>query len=65
MKYNDCMPNLSQTQRLKALSMQGLFTQDRLSTIMNEEKVNQKERVKISVELIRKYFSKDYTTTQM
>ena len=28
MEYNDCTPNLSQAQRLKELSMQGLFTQD-------------------------------------
>ena len=28
MKYNDCTPNLSQAQRLKALSMQGLLTKE-------------------------------------
>lgn len=65
MEYNDCTPNLSQAQRLKALSIQGLFTKEQLSAIMNEEKSNQKERVKIPVERIRKYFPKDYTTTQM
>lgn len=65
MEYNDCTPNLSQAQRLKELSVQGLFTQERLSTIMSEEKANQKERVKIPAERIRKYFPKDYTTAQM
>ncbi len=65
MEYNDCTPNLSQAQCLKALSMQGLFTKEQLSAIMSEEKANQKERVKIPVERIRKYFPKDYTTTQM
>jgi ParB family chromosome partitioning protein len=65
MEYNDCTPNLSQAQRLKALSIQGLFTKEQLSAIMSEEKSNQKERVKIPVERIRKYFPKDYTTTQM
>lgn len=65
MEYSDCTPNLSQAQRLKALSMQGLFTKEQLSAIMSEEKANQKERVKIPVERIRKYFPKDYTTTQM
>lgn len=64
MEYNDCTPNLSQAQRLKELSMQGLFTEERLSAIMSEEKANQKERVKISAERIRKYFPKDYTTAQ-
>ena len=65
MEYSDCTPNLSQAQRLKALSIQGLFTEEQLSAIMSEEKTNQKERVKIPVERIRKYFPKDYTTTQM
>ena len=65
MEYNDCTPNLSLAQRLKELSMQGLFTEERLSAIMSEEKANQKERVKISAERIRKYFPKDYTTAQI
>ena len=65
MEYGDCTPNLSQAQRLKALSIQGLFTKEQLSAIMSEEKANQKERVKIPVERIRKYFPKDYTTAQI
>ena len=65
MEYSDCTPNLSQAQRLKALSMQGLFTKEQLSAIMSEEKANQKERVKIPAERIRKYFPKDYTTAQI
>ena len=65
MEYNDCTPNLSQAQRIKGLSMQGLFTKERLSIIMSEEKANQKERVKILADRIRKYFPKDYTTAQI
>lgn len=65
MEYNDCTPNLSQAQRLKELSMQGKFTEERLSAIMGEEKANQKERVKIPVERIAKFFPKNYTTAQM
>lgn len=65
MEYSDCKPNLSQAQRLKVLSIQGLFTKEQLSAIMSEEKTNQKERVKNPVERIRKYFPKNYTTTQM
>lgn len=64
MEYNDCTPNLSQAQRLKELSMQGLLTTERLSAIMSEEKANQKERVKIPADRIRKYFPKDYTTAR-
>lgn len=65
MEYNDCTPNLSQAQRLKELSVQGLFTEERLSAIMGEEKANQKERLKIPADRIRKYFPKDYTTAQI
>ena len=65
MEYNDCTPNLSQAQRLKALSIQGLFTKEQLSAIMSEEKANQKERVKIPVDRIRKYFPPSYTTAQI
>lgn len=64
-QYNDCTPNLSQTQRIKELSMQGFFTKERLSAIMCEEKANQKERLKIPVERVRKFFPKNYTTAQM
>ena len=65
MEYSDCTPSLSQAQRLKALSIQGLFTKEQLSAIMSEEKANQKERVKIPVERIRKYFPKSYTDKQV
>lgn len=64
-QYNDCTPNLSQAQRLKQLSMQGFFTKERLSAIMCEEKAKQKERLKIPVERVRKFFPKNYTTAQM
>ena len=64
-QYNDCTPNLSQAQRIKELSVQGFFTKERLSAIMCEEKANQKERLKIPVERVRKFFPKNYTTAQM
>lgn len=65
MEYNDCTPNLSQAQRIKALSIQGSFTRERLVSIMSEQKANQKERLKIPVERVRKYFPKSYTTTRI
>ncbi len=64
-QYNDCTPNLSQAQRLKEMSMQGFYSKERLSAIMCEEKANQKERLKIPVERVRKFFPKNYTTAQM
>jgi ParB family chromosome partitioning protein len=65
MEYNDCTPNLSQAQRLKELSNSGGFTAERLAEIMGEEKANQKERIKIPTERVRKFFPKSYTTAQM
>ena len=41
------------------------MTADTLSEIMGEEKANQKERIKIPVERLRKFFPRNYTTTQM
>ena len=65
MLYNDCTPNLSQAQRLKELSSSGSFTAEKLSEIMGEEKANQKERIKIPAERVRKFFPKNYTVTQI
>jgi ParB family chromosome partitioning protein len=65
MEYNDCTPNLSQAQRLKELSSSGGFTAERLTEIMGEEKANQKERIKIPAERVRKFFPKSYTTAQI
>ena len=58
MEYSDCTPNLSQAQRLKALSIQGLFTKEQLSAIMSEEKANQKERVKFLLSVFKNIFQK-------
>ena len=62
---NDCTPSHAQTIRMRKLFEKGKLTPEAISAIMSEEKSNQKERVKIPVERIRKYFPKDYTTTQM
>lgn len=64
-EYNDCTPNLSQAQRLRNFSKQGLLNRDVIFAVMSEEKANQKERVKIPAERIRKYFPKDYITAQI
>ena len=61
----DCTPSLSQAVRMKKLSQQGLLDDDKIFEIMSEEKANQKERIKISTERVRKYFPKDFTNTQI
>ena len=61
----DCTPSLSQAVRMKKLSQQGLLDDDKILEIMSEEKANQKERIKIPTERVRKYFPKSYSNTQI
>ena len=61
----DCTPSLSQAVRMKKLSQQGLLDDDKIFEIMSEEKANQKERIKIPTERVRKYFPKSYTKSQI
>ena len=61
----DCTPSLSQAVRMKKLSQQGLLDDDKILEIMSEEKANQKERIKIPTEKLRKYFPKNYSTPQI
>lgn len=61
----DCTPSLSQAVRMKKLSQQGLLDDDKIFEIMSEEKANQKERIKIPTERLRKYFPKNYSTSQI
>ena len=61
----DCTPSLSQAVRMKKLSRQGLLDDDKILEIMSEEKANQKERIKIPTERVRKYFPKDFTNSQI
>ena len=61
----DCTPSLSQAVRMKKLSQQGLLTDDKILEIMSEEKANQKERIKIPTERVRKFFPQSYSNTQI
>ncbi len=61
----DCTPSLSQAVRMKKLSQAGELDDDKIIEIMSEEKANQKERIKIPTERVRKYFPKDFTNAQI
>ncbi len=61
----DCTPSLSQAVRMKKLSQVGALDDDKILEIMTEEKANQKERIKIPTERVRKYFPKDFTNSQI
>ena len=61
----DATPNLSQAQRLRAISREEGLTPEHIGEILSEEKANQREKIKIPAERIRKYFPKSYTTEQI
>ncbi|MBO5333958.1 MAG: ParB/RepB/Spo0J family partition protein [Clostridia bacterium] len=61
----DATPNLSQAQRLRAISREEGLTPEDIGEILAEEKANQREKIKIPAERIRKYFPKSYTTEQI
>ena len=65
MERNDCTPSVGQAYHLKAHSLEGNLSRDYVAGLMSQEKANQKERLKIPMERIRKYFPKHYTTAQM
>ena len=65
MQSEDCTPSLSQAVRMKKLSQIAKLTPERIFDIMSEEKANQKERVRLEVSAIRKYFPRSYTPAQM
>ena len=65
MRRNDCTPSLSQAFRLKKEYQAKTLTVPKLRSIMGEEKANQKDRLKIPMERIRKFFPNSYTTAQM
>ena len=65
MRRNDCTPSLSQAIRLKKEYQAKALTVPKLRSIIGEEKANQKERIRIPMERIRKFFPKSYTTAQM
>ena len=62
---NDCTPSYSQAWRMHKADREGTLTTAVIQTIMSEEKANQKTRLKIPMERIRKYFPQSYTAAQI
>ena len=62
---NDCTPSYSQAWRMHKADREGALTKVTIQTIMSEEKANQKARLKIPMERIRKYFPQGYTAAQI
>lgn len=64
-RTENCTPSLSQAIRMKKLSQEAKLTADTISSIISEEKANQKSSLKLPLENIRKYFPKKYTPEQI
>lgn len=64
MDLEQCTPSLSQANRLRRKSQQGEFDMDVIYSILEEEKPNQKEQIKIKAEALNDYFPKDFTPKQ-
>lgn len=62
---NDCTPSYSQAWRMHKADREGSLTKAAIQSIMSEEKANQKVRLKIPMERIRKYFPQSYTAAQI
>ena len=56
MEMEDCTPSHVQTIKMRKFSEEGKLNEDVILSIMQEEKPNQKEQVKIPKERISKYF---------
>ena len=65
MDSEQATPSLSQAQRLKKSSQEGLLNEDSILAIMSEEKKPEKNDITLSGDTLRKYFPKSYTPMQM
>ena len=62
MEQEGCTPSYSQAVRLKNLFRCGDLTEDGIMAVMREQKANQRERVSIPAQDIRRFFPAEYTT---
>ena len=61
MEYAQNTPSLSQAQRIKKMSNEGMCTFESMCAVLSEEKKSEKDKISIKYDDIRKYFPKSYT----
>lgn len=61
----DCTPSLAQAIRMKKLSKDGKLDMDMIFSIMTEEKPNQKEKIKIPMERLERFFPRGMPPKQI
>lgn len=64
MNMEQCTPSLSQANRMKRLSQSGELNMDGMFLILEQEKPNQREQIKLRADTLAKYFPEDYTPKQ-
>jgi len=64
MDMEQCTPSLSQANRIKRLSQSGRLDMDAMFLILEQEKPNQREQIKIRADSLAKYFPEDFTLSQ-
>lgn len=57
-------PSLSQANRMKRMSQSGSLDMDAMFSILEQEKPNQREQIKLRADSVEKYFPEDYTPKQ-
>ena len=61
----DCTPSLAQAIRMKNLSKDGKLDMDKIFSIMTEQKPNQKEKIKIPMERLERFFPRGIPPKQI
>ena len=64
MDLEQCTPSLSQANRMKRMSQVGTLDMDEMYSILEQEKPNQREQIKIRADTLADYFPKDFTPRQ-
>lgn len=64
MDIEQCTPSLSQANRMKRMSQSGSLDMDAMFSILEQEKPNQREQIKIRADAVAKYFPEDCTPKQ-
>lgn len=64
MDIEQCTPSLSQANRMKRMSQSESLDMDAMFSILEQEKPNQREQIKLRTDSVAKYFPEDYTLKQ-
>jgi ParB family chromosome partitioning protein len=64
MDLEQCTPSLSQATRMKCMSQNHRLDMDVIYSVLEEEKPNQREQIKIRADTLSEYFPEDFTPKQ-